>query len=537
MKFVKFTLILIVIMAAVLRFYRLDTVPAGFHQDEVSQAYNAFSLLETGFDRYGKSFPILFRDFGTYQPPIYTYLTTIPVSVFGNTMFSARFASALFGVLLVALTFFITKELAEGKYKYELALFTSFIVAISPWSIHFSRRVVEANLGVFFFVLAFFIFLKSLKKVSMFPLASFLLGISTYAYYSERLIAVVFFPLFIFVFRKYFFKYRKILIMGMIIFGLTLLPHIVTMTSGAFATRFNQVSYFGNEVKGVSKIIFITKEFVSHYISYFAPNNLFSDTMIGLGRTSPGLGVFYGWQFFAFLLGIYFIVRTLDRKVFPAILVFGFSSLVPAALTGDVFYPLRTLDFLWILSLVIAIGLLRGILLIKSKLLRIVVVTGLLLFSLFQFFISYFVLYQHETTENVGSTYTILSEELKKYEEYKVVLDATRDTAIGLRIAYFRAFDPRNIQSQLSKQLALPYYGSKGTEFELYTIDNITARPIDWKVDRCATSTILVGDNLAISPQQIKEHNLEKIFEIESINKDFDLIGYKTHPDWQCIIK
>ena len=83
-------LVLIVILAFVLRFYRLGEVPLGFHQDEISQAYNSFSILKTGHDRYAQLLPILFRSFGSYQPPNYTYLTPIPIYFFGNTIFAAR---------------------------------------------------------------------------------------------------------------------------------------------------------------------------------------------------------------------------------------------------------------------------------------------------------------------------------------------------------------------------------------------------------------------------------------------------------------
>src|SRR3989344_8563133 len=102
----KFILSFIIILAFVLRFYRLDDVPLGFHQDEISQGYNSFSILETGKDRYGQVLPILFRSFGSYQPPVYTYLTTALLYFLGNTVFAARFISALFGVLTVFVTYF-----------------------------------------------------------------------------------------------------------------------------------------------------------------------------------------------------------------------------------------------------------------------------------------------------------------------------------------------------------------------------------------------------------------------------------------------
>mgnify|MGYP001569572368 FL=1 len=161
----KILLVLIAVLAFGLRFYKLGEVPLGFHQDEISQSYNSFSMLKTGEDRYGQFMPILFRSFGSYQPPIYTYLTPIPLYLFGNTIFAARSTSAFFGVLTVLISYFIVKELVKNRYKESLALLTSFVVAISPWAIHFSRRVVEGNLGLFFFLLSFYFFIRSLSQI------------------------------------------------------------------------------------------------------------------------------------------------------------------------------------------------------------------------------------------------------------------------------------------------------------------------------------------------------------------------------------
>ena len=106
MKLKYFLLLLIIGLAFFLRFYKLGEIPSGIHPDEESHGYNAFSLLKTGRDRYGQSAPVLFRSFGSYQPPIYTYLAMIPVSAFGNTIASVRSVSAVVGTFLVVITYF-----------------------------------------------------------------------------------------------------------------------------------------------------------------------------------------------------------------------------------------------------------------------------------------------------------------------------------------------------------------------------------------------------------------------------------------------
>jgi 4-amino-4-deoxy-L-arabinose transferase-like glycosyltransferase len=301
----KILLVLIAVLAFGLRFYKLGEVPLGFHQDEISQSYNSFSMLKTGEDRYGQFMPILFRSFGSYQPPIYTYLTPIPLYLFGNTIFAARSTSAFFGVLTVLISYFIVKELVKNRYKESLALLTSFVVAISPWAIHFSRRVVEGNLGLFFFLLSFYFFIRSLSQIKFIIPASILLGISTHAYYSERLIAVIFLPFFLIYFKDYFLKYKKWVICGILLFGLTLLPHVITVFSGAFAARLDQVGTAGNGF-----LFFI--EFLKHFVGYLSPLYLFSDAGNGLARVSPNLGVFYSWLCLPFITGLYYLSELID---------------------------------------------------------------------------------------------------------------------------------------------------------------------------------------------------------------------------------
>lgn len=529
MKNKYFILFLIVVLAFVLRFYKLGEVPLGFHQDEVSQAYNSFSILTTARDRYGQLLPILFRSFGSYQPPIYTYLTPIPIFLFGNTIFAARSTSALFGVLIVIVTYLIVETLVKQKYRHNLALLSAFVVAISPWSIHFSRRVVEGNLGLFFFLLALYFSLLSLKKIKYFLLACIVLGISTHAYYSERLISVIFLPIFLVYFKTYYLKYKKWIVCGLLVFGLTLLPHVVTIASGAFFARFNQVGSSGNN----SFIL----EFGKHFISYFSPKYLFSDIGSGLARVSPNLSVFYDWFFLPFLLGLYFLSKIIDKKFIKFLGIFTVIFLIPVSLTGDVFYPLRALEFFWLLSLVISIGLLGIGEIIKHKRIKWLAFLILVMYSLGSFYVSYFVLFQHEATENVGNTYIDLSRELDKYDGYNVVLDSTRDSAAGLRIAYFRKYNPGKLQTLLRGQLTTSYYSNQVNGQELYVVDNIKARSIDWKEDRCSAKTILVGDSLAFSNEQVEQHHLRKLFEIKGINKDVVLRGYETNPDERCKLK
>ena len=77
-------LIIVLIVAATLRFWNLGTNPPGLTPDEAALGYNAYSILKTGRDEFGKSFPIIFKSFGDYKPGLYVYLDVPFVAALGS---------------------------------------------------------------------------------------------------------------------------------------------------------------------------------------------------------------------------------------------------------------------------------------------------------------------------------------------------------------------------------------------------------------------------------------------------------------------
>jgi len=75
MKLQHWLLFLIIILGLILRTWHLSALPAGFTADEASHGYDAYSLLKTGKDQWGASWPLAFRSFGDFKLPIYTYLS------------------------------------------------------------------------------------------------------------------------------------------------------------------------------------------------------------------------------------------------------------------------------------------------------------------------------------------------------------------------------------------------------------------------------------------------------------------------------
>jgi 4-amino-4-deoxy-L-arabinose transferase-like glycosyltransferase len=536
MKNLTYNLILLVIIlfSFFIRFYNLDKVPPGLHADEASQGYNAYSILKTGKDMYGKAFPVLFRANGSYQLPIYTYLTTVPVLIFGTSILALRFTSAISGVLLVLITFKLVEKLGIGSQKERRTqgLFSSAIVAISPWAIHFSRFAAEANLSVLIFVLSVYLFIVSLKKKYAFIFACILLGISSHTYYSEQIISLFFIFIFVIVFRKVLLQKKAEVLVGIFLFILCLIPHLIIVKTGALTSRFTQVSYLGNaslhQGNLLDKAFNVGGEFLDHYLAYFSPKNLFFDPGSYLGRVGPDLSAFYPWFVVFYLLGLGYLFKRRHWQLGILVIILLAISPVPASFTGDAFNLWRILVFLWTVSMIISYGAYEIWVLIKNDTLRLVIFLGILTYSIFSFRVSYFVLSKYENPNLLSYSYTALLDELGKVKDKKVLLDhSSRTWGVGIIMTYLKGVDPIEVQKNMASQVGSDYYGNSVVVNEVYKIDNIIIRSLDW--GEVCGEAMVVGDKYTVSQAQFDYHKLYQTFTLNDITGAPALFGYKTN--------
>jgi 4-amino-4-deoxy-L-arabinose transferase-like glycosyltransferase len=176
---VTISLIAVVILAAVLRFYQLGQNPPSLYWEEAAIGYDAYSLLKTGKDFHGHSWPLVaFESFGDWKPGLYFYATVPSVALFGLTPLAVRLPSALFGTLTILLVYLLCQKIRN----WQLGIAASFLLAISPWHLQLSRVGFEANLGLFLTVLGWW-----------WPPA---LALSMFAYHANRLLAPLLFLLF-----------------------------------------------------------------------------------------------------------------------------------------------------------------------------------------------------------------------------------------------------------------------------------------------------------------------------------------------------
>src|SRR3990170_1032555 len=134
----KIILIAIVLLAAVLRFWQLDSYPA-LNADEAAVGYNAYSLIQTGKDEHGNTWPVHFQSFNDYKPGLYFYLVLPFVKILGLNEWAVRIPNAALGTLTVLAIYLLIKELKIGNsldfknLKLGIEEIGAFMLAISPW--------------------------------------------------------------------------------------------------------------------------------------------------------------------------------------------------------------------------------------------------------------------------------------------------------------------------------------------------------------------------------------------------------------------
>jgi 4-amino-4-deoxy-L-arabinose transferase-like glycosyltransferase len=243
-------LFLISILALSIRVYRIDSSPQGALIDEAHFGYLAHSLLETGKDEHGVSYPIIFRGFGDNKLPAGAYLLMPVVKLFGLSNTTIRIPSLIAGTLLTLAMYWLVRELGlKQRYGFLAALLT----AIAPWPFFLSRFGFESNLGLFFFTLGLAALLKghnqiaSHKKVliqslSWLVVASLSFAATWYSYISYRPVTLALLVLFWigswWQHRKLIFKPAAVSIVSLAIF---VAPLLIGPAASANSTRFNQV--------------------------------------------------------------------------------------------------------------------------------------------------------------------------------------------------------------------------------------------------------------------------------------------------------
>lgn len=359
-------LFVIIVLAFGLRVFNLASNPPSLNWDEISHGYNAYSILKTGTDEWGQLPIFNFRAYGDYPTTLNMYLTIPFVAIFGLSEFAIRLPHVLLGVLTVISTFWLIYGISKRK---DIALLTSLLIAVEPWTLFTSRVVLQSNLSIFLLItsVAFFVNRESSKKYLSYSLIA--LFLTLFSYHTTRIFSPLILLVSIFVFKNELFK-KKYLVYCGLFFALSLfiLLNPVARARAKYLSIFdqgaiNKIETLQNKYGRiyVNKITYSMYTLGSNYIEYFSPNFLFLKGGTQYQFSIPDLGLSYPLHMPFFYIGlVLLIIKALKEREtnYQFLLIWLLLAPIPASITNEHFAVLRATTMIPVVQILVAIGVL-----------------------------------------------------------------------------------------------------------------------------------------------------------------------------------
>lgn len=457
-------------LGAYLRLDRLTTIPPSLSHDETAITYNAYSILKTGKDEYGTSLPLLFRSFDDYKLPGMVYATIPWVAIFGLTEHSARIPSAIFGILAIIVMYGIAIELIRDK---RWALVPTFMLAVSPWHINFSRQLFESNGAVFWFMLGIYFLLRSRKNYKEILWAGLAFVMSLYFYYSVRLVIPFVGLLYLIRYWKTVIKNQKTTILTIVVCLTVFLPLGREMLSPGGMERISIVSVvndqnylkrkdeyvqkMGTHPSIARKLIYnrrvaLIQTIIENYAKNISVRNLF---VTGTGT----YGALYPFEILLIPLG-FLTLTTLEPFAALVICVWIFTAFLPGAFSVNQPNTLRTLIAAPAFSILSGLGIVGLFTYIAKKTSNrhVLFFTAVLLLTLFlhsfpQFKYAYFIDNPDNNALSFGDGYKQMISYVKAHEnEYDHIYISGYHWRPYIFLLFWGGVDPSSYQKTGSRE-------------------------------------------------------------------------------------
>lgn len=536
------SIIAILIIAVVLRFWQLGSIPPSLDWDEAALGYNAYSLLETGRDEYGNILPLNLKSFGDYKPAVYAYLDVPFVALLGLNELAVRFPSALLGVLLVLVSYLLVKEIFENEY---LAITVALSMAISPLAVFFSRPAFETSTALFLNTLATFFFIKATRKSSWFIFSAICFGLSLFTYQSSRLfVPILILGLIILYKDQIIFDIKTKISLAIVLIMISLVGSSLFVEGGS--NRLSTVSFLSyqrsedtlsqisqEEKTDVNSLSFqflhgewfaYIKGFVERYLIYFSPKMLFFDGDDNPRHDIPDFGLIYYSSMILIPIGMIFLLsykgNRETKKGIRLIFLWLIIAPIPAILSKDLLNIIRAFN----ITLPITILEGAGIYCLVSKVQEwnkwfsrlIILLLGIaLLLNVTIFIDRYFVHLSKELSEGwvYGLKQVLVnldSQKLSKYDQVGITDDFGQPYIYYL---FYTKYPPRKFQKQAILEQPTVDVGT------VRKIDNIEFRFVNWRVDRLAKNALFIGTYEELPENDVKPfHQYRIVQEIQFLN-------------------
>lgn len=470
----KLALAIIALFGFLIRVVGITQTPPSLNWDEVSHGYNAYSILKTGKDEWGQSFPLAnFRAYGDYPLPVNLYITIPSIALLGLNEFSIRFPHAILGTAMILSTFFLVRGLKLGEL---VAIIAAIFVAVDPWTLFPSRAVFQSNVSSFFLITGIVFFLYRRKSQFFLPISALLIGFSLYSYHNTR----IFVPLLIFAttiiwfkeWKSWMKKQTKVFIITVSIILIFLIPLTFIFISQEGRARSNWVFLLDEgslnrvvEIRERSNLpellerllynrySYFISEFSKNYVGYLSPEFLFISGGTNYQFSVPNKGVLYPINAPFFYIGLFVLFLSLIKKRKPEelfIISWLVLSLIPASITQGQFHVVRSSTIIPLPQIFVALGLVKSWEWINksSKFLLL----GIYVIALLYFIESYAIEYVGPYNSNYSWSWQYGYKEVveftkKHYNEYDQIIVTKKYGEPHEFVLFYMNWDPEKYRS------------------------------------------------------------------------------------------
>ncbi|MBD3250103.1 MAG: hypothetical protein GF381_00845 [Candidatus Pacebacteria bacterium] len=537
-------LILVFFLGFFVRFFQLGQVPASLYWDETAMLVDAKLIAQTGRDMHGNSWlQPLFVSYGDYKLPVYIWLASLSVKLFGPTQFALRLPSALAGVGTVLVGWLLVRKLFGSDNKLA-QLGVVLVLAISPWAILFSRTGFEGHLGQLFLASAVLLLAYKPRSILTALLAQVLASLATYSYFSVRFVwpCVFLFSLVLLNWQtdwKKFFKNKKWIYLipiaaTFIVYWLSLQPMFNSPLYQAsnqyrfstksvlnmedWALKSNQLRELaGNTL--LSRAIYhrhllMLRELAKNFADHLSFNYLFISGDSNLRHGTGRHGLFLWPWLVPFLAGLYAVFKK-RWQTGLLLLVWWLLALLPASVPETTPHALRSLNALIPLAVIIGFGF--SWLTTKSSL-KLVRLWVLVLATIFiQFCYHYFLVYPQISAKAWQAGYRQTARVVSRLaDDVDHVYFDLADNRIFLWVLAFGDYQPQKIQSELQDKNQLE-------ELDTIKFDGFSWEQFELDHER----------QIVVSPKTNLEPTVEPNWKINvktvSCETDFVIMGFSKH--------
>lgn len=540
-------LIIILIIALFVRVFRISEAPARLTHDEMSIGYNAYSLIKTGKDEWGETWPLSFQAFGDYKLPGYIYATVPFIYSLGLDAFSLKLPSIISGIVIIVFAYLITQKISGNKYA---ALITALVLALNPWSIHLSRMAFESNLALALFTGGIFfalnIFEKQTSKKNLI-LAGALFSLSAYTYVAFRLISLIALLLLSALSLKNKVSFKKTLFVWAS-FLLLLIPLLPQLLGKSGSARFTQVSVFNdpgieakvveqrnfcflqnpNVLPKICKVLFneygyLLEKVSTNYLSFLLPSFLFLDGDKLEYLNDPDFAQFLIIFLPFYLIGLYKLATQKTNSSFFILGVFFISPLA-SALAGPP-QIVRGSALLPIVAILIGLGVTSFIDLIKQQSIKkvtVVVSSVIFAFAFLQYFISYQYIYSARSENYIYPLDKRTVEYLNSKEsELDTIYISDHFPDAHILLAFYNKIDPTYYRENIVRPTSDKFGFSHPTKLGKYEFGDIPWHDL---LCRDQNKTLFVTFNDELPKEWLVQDHLHLLKDFSGVHTQVEFI-------------